>query len=356
MFDVKKDALEYARENKELLKEAARRHKPTLSELANRNSYYAKPAFLQRFEGLTWNDILDEDEKKEFLAQEEPETKLAQNTVGNNMNTNNTMSDVNNINTTALNNMNTNSTMNNNTASGFSTTQSLMPQNPGSNGINQTPVPITSMQSCANYNSPIMKKVPRIYSIIQNDNYLNEEQRINALKNNKNIKLDIKNNPEVNYDWPKYTFDWLGKYYVDKNNDIIEKYATKNKIDPDLVRAVMYNEGATGHKFMLNYLGDLFRISGSQMPMNIQGKTWGDFGGRHYDTYDAEQNVALGTMLLRRLQDSLKNPTPDRIGTLWNATAADNINNVGARVKTAYETKPWLTSKKWQQKLLEKLW
>ncbi|MBR1649032.1 MAG: hypothetical protein IJ689_05480 [Alphaproteobacteria bacterium] len=93
MFDVKKDALEYARENKELLKEAARRHKPTLSELANRNSYYTKPAFLQRFEGLTWNDILDEDEKKEFLAQEEPETKLAQNTVGNNMNTNNTMSD-----------------------------------------------------------------------------------------------------------------------------------------------------------------------------------------------------------------------------------------------------------------------
>ena len=87
MFDVKKDALEYARENKELLKEAARRHKPTLSELANRNSSYAKPAFLQRFEGLTWNDILDEDEKKEFLAQEEPETKLAQNTVGNSMNT-----------------------------------------------------------------------------------------------------------------------------------------------------------------------------------------------------------------------------------------------------------------------------
>ncbi|MBR1649114.1 MAG: hypothetical protein IJ689_05905 [Alphaproteobacteria bacterium] len=76
MFDVKKDALEYARENKELLKEAARRHKPTLSELANRNSPYAKPALLQRFEGLTWNDILDEDEKKEFLAQEEPEISL----------------------------------------------------------------------------------------------------------------------------------------------------------------------------------------------------------------------------------------------------------------------------------------
>ena len=54
---------------------------------------------MQRFEGLTWNDILDEDEKKEFLAQEEPETNsitdnadyqdlkktTIKNTVGNNL-------------------------------------------------------------------------------------------------------------------------------------------------------------------------------------------------------------------------------------------------------------------------------
>ena len=185
------------------------------------------------------------------------------------------------------------------------------------------------------------------------DNSLTEDQRIRALRYRKPLNLYMGNAENANYEWPWYTMGWLGKYYVDKHNNDIEKYAIQNNIDPDLVRAVMYNEGATGHKGIFNYLGDLIGKSGSQMPMNIQGKTWGDFDGKHYDTYIPQQNIELGTKVLKQMQNSLNEPTPDRVGTLWNETGANNINDVGARVKTAYETKPWLGEKQWEQQLLE---
>lgn len=102
--------------------------------------------------------------------------------------------------------------------------------------------------------------------------------------------------------------------------------------------------------------GDVLGYSSSQMPMNIQGKTWGHFDGKYYNTDVPEQNIDLGTKVLKQLQNSLSEPTPDRVGTLWNETGANNINDVGARVKTAYDTKPWLGEKQWEQKVLEMVW
>ena len=177
--------------------------------------------------------------------------------------------------------------------------------------------------------------------INSNDNGLNERQRIIALKNGQPIKLDVKDNTSANYDWPWYTWDCLGKYYVNKYNDSIEKYANQYSISPKLVKAIMYNEAATGHKGLANNLADFFHVSDSQMPMNIQGDTWGNFNGKHYDTYDAEQNIELGVRLIKQLYNSIDNPTPDKLGTLWNNTGANRINDVGARVKTAFETEPW---------------
>ncbi len=174
------------------------------------------------------------------------------------------------------------------------------------------------------------------------DNYLNEKQRINNLKNGNYMKLNIMDNPEANYDWPIYTIDAVGDYYVNKHNDSIEKYAAMYNIDPDLVKAVMYSEAATGHYFGGNYLRDLLGKSKSQMPMNIQGRLWGNYRGKSYDTYNPEQNIELGAQVLKGIQTSLDNPTADRIGTLWNNTGANKVNDMGARIGTAYKTKPWL--------------
>lgn len=180
------------------------------------------------------------------------------------------------------------------------------------------------------------------FSCPYNNNYLKEQERITAIKNNQPINLTIKPNLNANYKMPWYTLDFVGDYYVNKYNNQIDKYAKKYNIDSDLVKAVMYTEAATGHKFGLNQLADLIHYSGSQMPMNIRGNIWGDFNGKQYDTYNSDQNIELGTQILKNIQNSLDNPTPDRIGTLWNNTGANQINSVGAHIKTAYETKPWL--------------
>ena len=180
------------------------------------------------------------------------------------------------------------------------------------------------------------------FSYPHNKNYLNEHERITAIKNNQPINLTIKSNLNADYKWSWYTLDFVGDYYVNKYNNQIDKYAKKYNINPDLVRTVMYIEASTGHKFGLNQLADLIGYSGSQMPMNIRGDIWGDFNGKQYDTYDSEQNIELGTQILKNIQNSLDDPTPDRIGTLWNNTSVNQINSVGARIKTAYETKPWL--------------
>ncbi len=181
----------------------------------------------------------------------------------------------------------------------------------------------------------------RTYCPPANHNYLSPSARINALRNEEKLNFTLRDNPSANYNWPLHTLHPYGDHYVKKYNDKIDKYANQYGVDPDMVKAIMYSEGATGHYLFGNYLGDLFHTSKSQMPMNIQGRLWGNFDGQQYDTYDPEQNIELGTRLIKRITDSLDNPTPDRIGTLWNDTGENEINDFGGRVQTAYDTKPW---------------
>ena len=173
------------------------------------------------------------------------------------------------------------------------------------------------------------------------DNQMSSNERIEQLKQGKNLFLNIENNPNANYNTPIYTIEKFGKDNVNQNKEIIEKYAQQYNVDADLVKSIMYNEGATGHKIFINDLADKLKISGSQMPMNIQGKTWGNFQGKQYDTYDLLQNIELSIQVIKELVNSLYNPSPDKVGTLWNSTGAMEINDYGARTKTIYNEKPW---------------
>ena len=186
------------------------------------------------------------------------------------------------------------------------------------------------------------------------DNFRTGSERINKLRNGEKLYLHVNSNPDANYNWPEYrTWHFLGDYYINKYGKIIEKYAEKYNVDADLVKAIMYNEAATGHYGFINQLADLFNYSDSQMPMNIQGKTWEDFNGKHYDTKVPEQNIELSALLLKQIENSLDNPTMDRITTVWNGTDANTISPFGGHGQIAYDTKPWLGEKQWMQKLLE---
>lgn len=174
------------------------------------------------------------------------------------------------------------------------------------------------------------------------DNYMDKDERVEQMSNGNNLFLDIENNPNANHDMPMYTIPPIGAHYVNKYSDVIEKYASQYNVDPDLVKAIMYNEGATGHWGGANYVGDVLGTSGSQMPMNIQGQTWENFDGQHYDTYNPEQNIELGVQVIKRLQNSIHNPTIEKIATLYNRTGAMQVNDYGARTRTIYNQKPWL--------------
>lgn len=67
----------------------------------------------------------------------------------------------------------------------------------------------------------------------------------------------------------------------------------------------------------------------------------GNFQGKQYDTYDLLQNIELSIQVIKELVNSLYNPSPDKVGTLWNSTGAMEINDYGARTKTIYNEKPW---------------
>ena len=180
------------------------------------------------------------------------------------------------------------------------------------------------------------------YNNISGDNLLSGAERIQAMKRGETLNLEVAENPYAQYNMPNYTIDSLGKYYVDKYGDIIEKYAQKYNVDADMVKAIMYNEASTGHKLIFNWLGDLTHTSDSQMPMNIQGDTWGNFQGTYYDTNDSEQNIELAVRVIKQITDSLRNPTPENIGTIWNGTGKNVNNSYGLRTKTIYDEKPWL--------------
>lgn len=176
------------------------------------------------------------------------------------------------------------------------------------------------------------------------DNYMSSEERIENMKQGKNLFLDIENNPDANYNLPWYTIEKYGQDNVSEHLDTIDKYAQKYDVDANLVKAIMANEASTGHKLILNDLGDALHISDSQMPMNIQGKTWGNFHEQIYDIKNPEQNIELGVSILKAIYDAVPDKDIAKITTLWNNTGAKKINEYGKRTKDYYINQYWDTS------------
>lgn len=181
------------------------------------------------------------------------------------------------------------------------------------------------------------------FKFTSNHNYLSEPERRKALKEGKKIKLIIENSHEYDGKWPWYHSHTVGQEFVRYYSGQIEKYAKKHNVDVDLVKAVMYTENADGHKGSLNYIADYVGKSKSQGPMNIQGSLWSDMDGKNFNTKDAEQNIELSVLVLKRLVETIENPTASKAGSVWNVTATDKVTNFGARVGYNYKHRWWET-------------
>lgn len=139
-----------------------------------------------------------------------------------------------------------------------------------------------------------------------------------------------------------YNIDYIGKKSVQKYNDKILKSAERHNVDPDIIRAIMFVENARGHKLGLNYIADVIKKSDSIMPMNIQKDRWSSLIGKRPDEmYDEDNNIEASTVLIKRIRDRIPNATPEKIGTLWQNSADNEVSKYGKYVGDVYRKKPW---------------
>lgn len=170
--------------------------------------------------------------------------------------------------------------------------------------------------------------------------------REDAIKKNLPARFEIKVNPRIDYGssfWDDVrTFDFYGRKVVQNNDHRIRRYAHHHKIDPDLVRAVMFAESARGHKVIFNWLGDVVKKSNSIRPMNIQKDSWASLIDKNpEDMYDPDVNIEAGVVLLRRLRERIEEPTPEKVGTLWNDLREKKTTIFGTYIGKLYQEKPW---------------
>ena len=178
-----------------------------------------------------------------------------------------------------------------------------------------------------------------------NGNEMSAKDRIDALKSGKKIYINIADNPNASGKLKLDHSPSLGEYYVNKYASQIEKYATQYNLDPDIAKSILYSEASDYHRFGIDHLADLAGLSSSVRPMNIQGKTWGNFQGKQYDVNNPEQNIELGVRVLKSIYDAVPDKDIAKIATLWNGTGLKEVNDYGARTKEYYKNKSWDTSR-----------
>ncbi len=179
---------------------------------------------------------------------------------------------------------------------------------------------------------------------IINGNNLNAEERINALKTGKKIFINLADNQNATINRKWQHSPTLGIIYVNKYTPLIEKYSQQYNLDADVAKAILYSEASDFHDFGANMLADYAKASTSVWPMNIQGKTWGNFQGKQYDVYNPEQNIELGIRVLKSLYDAVPDKDIAKVATLWNQTGASQVTDYGRRAKEYYNNKYWDTS------------
>ena len=205
---------------------------------------------------------------------------------------------------------------------------------------NQTPTPWAKSSPKIDIKQEI-KNPP----ISINGNEMSAKDRIDALKSGKKIYINIADNPNASGKWTLDHSPSLGEYYVNKYSSQIEKYAKQYNLDPDIAKSILYSEASDYHRFGIDHIADLVGVSSSVRPMNIQGKTWGDFQGKQYDVNNPEQNIELGVRVLKSIYDAVPDKDIAKIATLWNATGLKEVNDYGARAKEYYKNKSWDTSR-----------
>jgi peptidoglycan hydrolase-like protein with peptidoglycan-binding domain len=170
-------------------------------------------------------------------------------------------------------------------------------------------------------------------------------------------KAILENKPArfIVYDDPKVKDDRTNKFFsevinrgapaqnITKYDTFIEKYAKEEGLNPDLVRAVMYAEIANGKWGVVDDILDHTPVTDTKLPMNINPKIWHSLIRVPPKNFtNPEYNIKAGTRLIRRITERMQDPTPAKIGAVWQGLSREEINTYNRRIENAYDERPWL--------------
>lgn len=143
-------------------------------------------------------------------------------------------------------------------------------------------------------------------------------------------------NPSANSDAPLNEIPWASA--ADKFKREIEAAAKKERVDPDLIRTVVYMETTHGW-----YDALAMGKNDTILPMNVSVKNWGkDLGFSRSDLEKPAVNIEAGAKILKGIIGNLPDKAPvSVVATLYNALGAPQVNNYGARAQKVFQTRPW---------------
>ncbi|MCH9051812.1 MAG: hypothetical protein IIA72_12120 [Proteobacteria bacterium] len=170
-----------------------------------------------------------------------------------------------------------------------------------------------------------------------------EESRQWAILNDRRVRFNIEDDPAEKGDASKLRDHGIGVDVVKEHDAIIEREAKRKGVDPDLVRAIIYMENADGNPLNPGRLVEEFGMASSILPMNIKPGIWAGLDGVKKEEFkNPEANIRAGVTLIKRIRDRLDDPTRAKIGSIWNFTGAEKVNEIGARIQKIFDQKTWL--------------
>ncbi|MDH2436353.1 hypothetical protein QCD60_27860 [Pokkaliibacter sp. MBI-7] len=119
----------------------------------------------------------------------------------------------------------------------------------------------------------------------------------------------------------------------------IQSACLKHDVDPDLISAIMYLETTHGYYDKINPWRNTI------LPMNVSYTYWKDLGVSEASLEQTANNIDIGALILRRIQDRVSDPSVAKIASIYNFLGKEVVSDYGARAATIYKQKLWKKTK-----------
>ena len=126
---------------------------------------------------------------------------------------------------------------------------------------------------------------------------------------------------------------------VTRNESNIVALAHRYEVHPDFVKAIIYMESTHGWYDRFDPWNKTIR------PMNVHDTLWHQLGVSRKDLEHPDRNIAAGVHILAAIWDRTKDPTVEKVATLYNHLGATKVNVYGKTVTYDMVHKSWLIPK-----------